>query len=189
MSLHSGFVKNHSPLYRLCCSDKIITPQCENTYISVEIQSTCCFLKTNVKWGAAHSVRRRPLQVIRGHKALTMADSALMDHGAVVGHLDRLADAGLAPLHYTQFVVCVVYAQRCHLVTWEPLPARAKTEGPECWSHLTWTVLYVSRHQYRIKTEPALCTEFFRLTWKKVFGLIVVVTPTELRGWCTFKPY
>lgn len=57
---------------------------------------------------------------------MAVADSALMDDGAVVRHLDRLADARLAALHYAQLVRCVVYTQRCHLVTWEPLPTSPK---------------------------------------------------------------
>lgn len=74
--------------------------------------------------GAAH----RPLQVIGGHEAVVVADSALVDHGPVVSHLDRLADAGLAALHHAQLVGRVVYAQGCHLVPWEPLPAGQHTQ-------------------------------------------------------------
>lgn len=59
---------------------------------------------------------------------MAVADSALVDHGTVVRHLDRLADAGLAALHNAQLVRCVVYTQGCHLVTWEPLPTAAKTQ-------------------------------------------------------------
>lgn len=51
----------------------------------------------------------RPLQVARGHKALAVGDSALVDHGSVVGHLNGLADAGFASLHHAQFVGCVVH--------------------------------------------------------------------------------
>lgn len=53
---------------------------------------------------------------------MIVADPALVDHRAVIGHLDRLADAGFATLHYAQLVCCVVYTQGCNLVTWEPLP-------------------------------------------------------------------
>lgn len=53
---------------------------------------------------------------------MIVADSALVDHGAVVRHLDRLADAGFAALHYAQLVRGVVHTQGCHLVPWEPLP-------------------------------------------------------------------
>lgn len=49
-----------------------------------------------------------PLQEAGGHKAVVVADPALVDHGAVVCHLDGLADAGLAALHYPQFVGGVV---------------------------------------------------------------------------------
>lgn len=76
-------------------------------------------------WLWAH---RSPLQVVGGHKAVAVADSALVDHGSVVRHLNRLADAGLAALHYAQFVRCVVYTQGCDLVAWEPLPTAPKTQ-------------------------------------------------------------
>lgn len=72
--------------------------------------------------------RHRPLQVVGGHKALTVVDPALVDHGTVVRHLNGLADAGLAPLHYAQFVRSVVHTQRRHLVTREPLPTAPKTQ-------------------------------------------------------------
>lgn len=67
--------------------------------------------------------RARPLQEVGGHKAVVVADPALVDHGAVVGHLNGLADAGLAALHDPQFVGRVVQAQRRHLVARQPLPA------------------------------------------------------------------
>lgn len=51
---------------------------------------------------------QRPLQEAGGHKAVVVADPALVDHGAVVRHLNGLADAGLAALHYSQFVGSVV---------------------------------------------------------------------------------
>lgn len=50
------------------------------------------------------------------------ADAALVHHGAVVGHLDGLPDAGLAALHHAQLVRRVVHAQRRQLVTRQPLP-------------------------------------------------------------------
>lgn len=59
---------------------------------------------------------------------MAVADSALVHHGAVVRHLDGLADAGLAALHYAQLVRCVFYTQRCQLITWEPLPTVPKTQ-------------------------------------------------------------
>lgn len=59
---------------------------------------------------------------------MVVADSALVDHGAVVRHLDRLADAGLAGLHDAQLVCCVVYTQGCQLVAWEPLPIAPKRQ-------------------------------------------------------------
>lgn len=59
---------------------------------------------------------------------MAVADPALVDHGAVVRHLDRLADAGLAALHYAQLVRCVVYSQGRHFVSWEPLPADAEIQ-------------------------------------------------------------
>lgn len=76
-------------------------------------------------WLWAH---QRPLQVVGGHKAMAVADSALVDHGTVVRHLNGLADAGLASLHHAQFVRRVVYAQRCHFVTWKPLPTVPNTD-------------------------------------------------------------
>lgn len=60
---------------------------------------------------------------------MAVADPALVDHGAVVRHLHGLADAGLAALHYPQFVGGVVQTQRRHLVAREPLPAAP--EGAE----------------------------------------------------------
>lgn len=54
---------------------------------------------------------QRRLQVVGGDEAVAVADSALVDHGAVVRHLDGLADAGLAALHYAQLVRRVVCAQ------------------------------------------------------------------------------
>lgn len=58
-----------------------------------------------------------------------MADPALVDHGTVVRHLNRLPDAGLAALHDPQFVGRVVQAQGRHLVAWEPLPVASNGEG------------------------------------------------------------
>lgn len=72
----------------------------------------------------AHKAHRCPLQVVRGHEAVAVADSALVDHGSVIRHLDRLADARLAALHDAQLVSCIIYTQGCHLFTWEPLPAK-----------------------------------------------------------------
>lgn len=79
--------------------------------------------------------RGRPLQEAGGHEAVVVADPALVDHGAVVRHLNRLADAGLAALHDPQFVGRVVQAQGRHLVAREPLPAGSKGGGAEsdCW--------------------------------------------------------
>jgi len=59
---------------------------------------------------------------------VAVADSALVDHGAVVRHLDRLADAGLATLHDAQLVRRVVDTQGGHFVPWEPLPAVPETQ-------------------------------------------------------------
>lgn len=56
--------------------------------------------------------------------------SAQVDHGSVVGHLHRLADAGFASLHHLQLVHGVIHAQGKDFVPWQPLPAaerRAKT--------------------------------------------------------------
>lgn len=64
-----------------------------------------------------------PLQVVGGDVSLAVADAALVDHGSVVGHLHRLADAGLAALHDAQLVGRVVHAQRRHLLPGQPLPA------------------------------------------------------------------
>lgn len=72
--------------------------------------------------------RQRPLQVVGCHEAVAVADSALVDHGSVVRHLNGLADAGLAALHYAQFVRCVVNTQGCDLVAREPLPAASQTQ-------------------------------------------------------------
>ena len=79
--------------------------------------------------GAQGGLTVRPLQEVGGHEALAVADSALVDHSPVVRHLDRLADAGLAALHYTQLVPCVVYTQGGHLFTGEPLPAKPHTHA------------------------------------------------------------
>lgn len=72
--------------------------------------------------------RQRPLQVVGRHEAVAVADSALVDHGSVVRHLNGLADAGLAALHDAQFVGGVVDAQGCDLVAGEPLPAAPQTQ-------------------------------------------------------------
>lgn len=56
--------------------------------------------------------------------------SAQVDHGSVVGHLHRLADAGFASLHHLQLVHGVIHAQGKDFVPWQPLPAaqrRAQT--------------------------------------------------------------
>lgn len=66
---------------------------------------------------------QHPLQVVGGDVSLAVADAALVDHGPVVGHLHRLADAGLAALHDAQLVGRVVHAQRRHLLSRKPLPA------------------------------------------------------------------
>lgn len=80
--------------------------------------------------------RTRPLQEVGGHKAVVVADPALVDHGTVVRHLNGLADAGLAALHDPQFVGRVVQAQRRHLVARQPLPTRlngqSETVGNDC---------------------------------------------------------
>lgn len=81
--------------------------------------------------------RARPLQEVGGHKAVVVADPALVDHGAVVRHLNGLADAGLAALHDPQFVGRVVQAQRRHLVAREPLPAGSKGRGETVGNDLT----------------------------------------------------
>lgn len=75
-----------------------------------------------------HSAHRGPLQVPGSHKAVAVAHPALVNHGAVVCHLDRFADAGLATFHNAQLVSCVIYAQGCHLVTRKPLPTTPMTE-------------------------------------------------------------
>ena len=59
---------------------------------------------------------------------MAVADSALVDHCAVVRHLYGLADAGLAALHDAQLVSCVIYTQGGHLVTRKPLPTIAVKE-------------------------------------------------------------
>lgn len=69
-----------------------------------------------------------PLQVVWGDKGLVPAHAALVDHGAVVGHLHRLADGGLPALHHTQLVTRVVHTQRSHFVLREPLPAGGRSE-------------------------------------------------------------
>lgn len=74
------------------------------------------------------SGRQLPLQVVGGDVSLAVADAALVDHGPIVGHLHRLADAGLAALHDAQLVGRVVHAQRRHLLPWQPLPAGQRKE-------------------------------------------------------------
>lgn len=64
----------------------------------------------------------RPLQVAGDQEGVLVADAALVDEGAVVGHLDRLADAGLAALHDAQLVGRLVQAQGGQLAAREPLP-------------------------------------------------------------------
>lgn len=51
---------------------------------------------------------KRPLQEAGGHKAVVVADPALVNHSAVVRHLNGLTDAGLAALHDPQLVGGVV---------------------------------------------------------------------------------
>lgn len=68
---------------------------------------------------------------------MAVADSALVDDGAVVRHLDRLADAGLASLHDAQLVGGVVETQRCHLVAREPLPATGEVQAVT-WETNSW---------------------------------------------------
>lgn len=53
--------------------------------------------------------------------------SAQVDHGSVVGHLHRLADAGFASLHHLQLVHGVIHAQGKDFVPWQPLPATERS--------------------------------------------------------------
>lgn len=53
---------------------------------------------------------------------MLVTNAALMDEGAVVGHLDRLADTGLAALHDAQLVGRLVQAEGGQLAPGEPLP-------------------------------------------------------------------
>ena len=69
------------------------------------------------------------LEVIGGNEAVVATHAALVHHGAVVGHLNGLPDAGLPAFNHAQLVCRVIYAQRDQLIPWQPLPARAQGGG------------------------------------------------------------
>lgn len=51
------------------------------------------------------------LQVAGGHKGVGPTDPAQVDHCAVVGHLHRLANAGLATFQHLEFVHSVLHTE------------------------------------------------------------------------------
>lgn len=109
-----------------------------------------------------------------------MADPALVDHGAVVRHLNRLANAGLAALHDPQFVGRVVQAQRRHLVAWEPLPVASN--GGRFRPLETTTEPRLSRKQ-RVSPGPLVVEEQHQI--EPLVGLLLSLLPqTEnVFGW------
>lgn len=77
----------------------------------------------------AHDAHRHLLHVVGCHEVVAVADSALVDHGAIVRHLNRFPNAGLAALHYAQLVCGVVNTQMCQFFTWQPLPRITETQS------------------------------------------------------------
>lgn len=68
-----------------------------------------------------------PSQVGGRDEGIVPLHSAQVDHGSVVGHLHRLADAGFASLHHLQLVHGVIHAQGKDFVPWQPLPAAERS--------------------------------------------------------------
>lgn len=90
----------------------------------------CCTLQCS-ELEVRGSRRAQQLSQVGGwDEGVVPLHSAQVDHGSVVGHLHRLADAGFASLHHLQLVHGVIHAQGKDFVPWQPLPAaerRAKT--------------------------------------------------------------
>lgn len=64
------------------------------------------------------------LQVAGSDKGVGSTDSAQVDHCTVIGHLDRLPDAGLAAFQHLEFVHSVLHTQWQDFIPWKPLPER-----------------------------------------------------------------
>lgn len=79
--------------------------------------------------GSCSSLSWSVLEVIGADESMVSTHATLVHHGAVVGHLDRFPDAGLATLHHAQLVGRVVHAQWDQLIPWQPLPTTAWGNG------------------------------------------------------------
>lgn len=102
-----GFFWHISGYSKVCCQLLEVLPCAVQGAAGVEEQEGC---------------PSSPSQVGGWDEGVVPLHSAQVDHGSVVGHLHRLADAGFASLHHLQLVHGVIHAQGKDFVPWQPLP-------------------------------------------------------------------